>query len=90
MNSTFTFGDKVKITGILKRVKEWEGNYYWKSYPVNHENCIFLGYRNLYNGRCDFNDGAVVFIPKEHFNVVLVAINSYTNPVYVDHSDVSL
>jgi hypothetical protein len=86
------FGDKITFTLTYLRMgqdrqrpsgfgKDWW--HYWKEVPSKHRSGIFLGYRTLQNGICEWEEFGAVFTQQETIKVALVCPSLKHNPVYV-------
>lgn len=89
------FGDKIQITHILKRKREYKKHPKWE-YPTNIEHKtwisishsqsegIVIGKRTLFNGYCIYDkEAGNIFHPEETIQAYLVALDMKRKPVYV-------
>lgn len=89
------FGEKIQITHILKRKKEWKKHpkwefpnviehKSWESLSYSQGEGIVIGKRTLSNGYNEYHpETGNIFHPQEHFQAYLVAVDMRKNPVYV-------
>lgn len=99
MTSEFTLGQRVRITGHTKKVKDYEAKKQGTSYPrlglpkINDawgkskevDAGIIVGKRSVLDGSTDFEDGYSWFVPKNGTSrpVYLVAFSLKNRPVMV-------
>jgi hypothetical protein len=73
------FGQRV-FANYLFRKKLVETGHEWAEKPKDIHG-IFLGYRTIYKGYCEYYGSA--FKQTGHYHAALVCQNSKTNPIYV-------
>ena len=90
------FGDKVVVTGVLKRRAECRGHGYtaitwklWEPKPITPCDGNLIGFRTLVDGTRDWigDDEGYRFEPYTYHRVALVVFNERENPVYVKMED---
>jgi hypothetical protein len=86
------FGDKVKCS--MKYITYWDRfllDKVWKAVPSKRTG-IFLGYRNIYEGRISlgFDLYDRVFKRTKKIKAGLVCYSEYINPIYVPVDNIEL
>jgi hypothetical protein len=77
------WGDRVKASAVLKRVRPGDGRREWQSSPLKVPvTAVFLGYRTLSNGIVDFYPDHIEYHGKEYIRAALVSFGPHENPVY--------
>jgi hypothetical protein len=94
--STELFGQKIKITSVLKRrVKYTANDQYgfrkrlkeWEAVPIKSEReVIVIGIRSLSNGATDWDgEAGYMYSPLHYFKALLVVGNKREKPFYIQY-----
>jgi hypothetical protein len=75
-------GERINIKKVYRAYNKGDEKI-WKQIDSSHDNCIFLGYRTIKNGKTHYDDECGnYFVPSEHLSVMLISINTKENPIY--------
>jgi len=83
MKTKPAFGDKVFVESRLRRIHGSGGAKSWESLKTDRNECIFIGWRTLFNGETDSDEYGIYFQQGEKVKAALVVNNSRENPFYV-------
>lgn len=81
-------GTELVITGKLKKLKS-RGRRGWTEFALKEAQTVYyLGYRTIYEGEVDWDDGFCIFMQTSNLRVFLVVANERTNPFYILESQI--